>query len=703
MKKIPRPDRTISVLALVPLALFAFCPTHSAFAADRPWNPDAELARIQQQIQANGWDWIAQHTSVSDLTPEQKHAMLGNRVDEQRWLEGSSGMVIGGNERDLPSSYDWRALGGMTGVRDQGGCGSCWCFGATGAFESMLKIYAGVTTDLSEQQGLVCSEGAQGCSGGWASNVAYVQMTMGQVSESCMPYTGNDAAPCVDDECDSVDRIRGYTSVAYDITALKTALMTGPLAVALYAPDALFWYGGGCFSYSGTGPLNHCVVLCGWDNSRCSGQGAWLMKNSWGPGWGEGGYAWIRFGDLGLGSNAILLDYAPKPVRIGYDAVQVVGGDADGFLDPGETAQLRVTLRNYGRNTATGVTAFLSTTTPGVTIVDGSASFPDLPVGGVAASADPNFTVRVAPGTTGVIDFDLTINSGQASNQSSSFPLIIGETQAFYSAGFETGDEGWTHGGTADDWRRATVTGTKAGKPDPRSAARGSYCFGNDLNETGSQWNTLYAPSEDSWLQSPVIDCTGKSHVYLEFRRWLTVQRRPSDYARLYVNGTEIFGNPTMTNFVDDEWEDVLYDISSLADNNPSVSLRFTLKTSGNIEFGGWNLDDVHLVVPTGNPAGIAQTILPHAGIEISSYPNPFNPVVNLRLILPDGGHPDVRVYDAGGRVVRTLDLGQLGPGVHRTIWNGADENGRNLPGGIYFVKVAVDGREVQSRVVMLK
>jgi len=58
-------------------------------------------------------------------------------------------------------------------------------------------------------------------------------------------------------------------------------------------------------------------------------------------------------------------------------------------LDAGQTTQLRVHLRNYGRANATGVTAFLTTTTPGVTIVDGTASFPDIPVQGMGASADP--------------------------------------------------------------------------------------------------------------------------------------------------------------------------------------------------------------------------------------------------------------------------------------------------------------------------
>lgn len=665
------------------------------------WDPDVELQEIRAEIQRTGADWTAVHTGVSDLPPEQKAAMLGAKFDPEQWKEMSIGTIVPMNPRDIPASWDWRSMSGMTGVRNQGGCGSCWCFGATGAFESMIKIYRGESFDLSEQQGLVCSEGGGSCAGGFSTYVANMQMTMGQVTESCMPYSGNDAGSCIDYSCDSVDRIRGYLNIPNDEASLKTAIMTGPLAVNLYAPNSLFYYGGGCFQYSGIDPINHCVVMCGWNDAACSGQGAWLIKNSWGASWGESGYGWIRMGDCHLGDGAILLDYVPTPVRVAFDAVEVVDG-GNGFLDAGETTQLRVTLKNFGRLTATGVSAYLSTTTPGVTIVDNSASFGDIPVGSTAVSAAPNFTVQVAPGTTGMVTFDLTINSAQATNQASSFPILLGPTETFYSSGFETGDEGWTHGGTADDWRRA-IPGTRLGKVDPRSAARGSYCLGNDLSESGSSWNNLYSVSEDSWAESPNINCTGKSHVYLVYRRWLTVQRRPSDYAKLLVNGTEIFGNPTLVQFVDDAWQEVMYDISALADNNPNVKLRFQLKSGGNIEFGGWNIDDVRLVVPTGVPAGVTDLPAPSAQIEVATYPNPFNPVLNLRVVLPEAGHPVVRIHDAGGRLVRSIDMGERSAGAMVTSWNGTDDRGHQLPGGIYYMNVAVGGREVQSRVVMLK
>jgi C1A family cysteine protease len=690
---------TWKLLAAVALLILLALLTVPAFA---DWDPDRELEEIREQIERNGEHWIAGHTEVSDLPPDVKARMLGARFDKEQWLSMSTGTIPPAEPRDLPSSLDWRELGGMTPAKNQGGCGSCWCFGPTAALESMIKIYTGVETNLSEQQGLVCSNHPNGCGGGMAGYVCNVQMTMGQVTESCMPYTANDGTACVDDECDSVERIRGYTAVPNDEIALKTALMIGPLSVNLYAPNSLFWYNGGCFEYTGNNAINHCVCLCGWDDNACNGQGAWLIKNSWGGSWGENGFGWIRFGDCRLGNGAILIDYIPTTVRLAEYDVEVIDGN-NGYADAGETVQLDVMLKNYGRVDATGITVYLSTATAGITILDPSASYPSIPVEGTSWSYEPHFTVQIAPGTAGVIQFDLSIQSDQAENQASSCPLMIGPIDQFYATGFESGTDGWTHGGTGDDWRRGTLERTYEGKPDPRAAARGQYCFGNDLNESGS-WNTVYDPNIDCWLESPVIDCSGWTGVHLAFRRWLTVQRRPSDYARLYVNDVEVFINPFLVNSVEESWQEVIYDISEIADDNPNVRLKFTLKTSGNINYGGWNIDDVRLFVPAGIPGEVADFPYGMTALEVSTYPNPFRPNVHLRLSIPDpGGDAGVRVHDASGRLVRALELGTLPGGIHRTSWNGNDANGRRLPAGIYFLRVGLDGREVTSRVMMLQ
>ena len=84
--------------------------------------------------------------------------------------------------------FDWRIMGGVTPVKDQGACGSCWDFAATGAFESAILIGDAVEWDLSEQQVLSCNTGGSSCSGGWMEDAYNLFMGYGAVEESCMPY-----------------------------------------------------------------------------------------------------------------------------------------------------------------------------------------------------------------------------------------------------------------------------------------------------------------------------------------------------------------------------------------------------------------------------------------------------------------------------------------------------------------------------------
>jgi hypothetical protein len=674
-----------------------------ALAADQPWDPDKYLNDLKGEIARNGWDWTAGHTGVSDLSPEQRQAMLGYRpMPESERAARSLGELVPLDAKDIPASWDWRTLGGMTGVRNQGSCGSCWAFGATGAFESSIKIFRHIDTNLSEQQMLVCNDMGCTCAGGNSEACYFLMESMGQVSEVSMPYTGNDAAPCVDSQYDSVERIQGYVMVPANATSLKTAIMTAPICVNLYAPNALFNYSGGCFQYTGSGATNHCVVMCGWDDAACGGAGAWLFKNSWGSGWGEGGYCWMRYGQCSLGQGAALISYTPTPdVRLGYDAHAVLGGNGNASLDAGETANLRITLRNYGRGPATGVSATLVSSDPAITVTGATASYASINAWEMGTSSAPDFAVQVAPGASGEHQLTLQITSAGTPTQTSSFPIFIGPTILVYGEGFETSDGSWTHGGTTDDWRRATPS-TKYGKPDPVKAGVGQKCFGNDLTETTS-WNTLYENSANNYIESPTINCSGKTGVHLYLRRWVSCEEALYDHANLKVNGTTLWTNETNGFHLDTMWEPVLYDISAIADNNPSVRIRFELTSDEGVKFGGWGIDDIRVFVPDALVDVAQEESLTPRALALQAFPNPANPVTNLRLSLPVAGIPALRVFDATGRCVRTLAAGEMPVGVHHLAWNGNDDAGRRVPGGIYYVKAEIAGREVVSRLVLLR
>lgn len=169
------------------------------------------------------------------------------------------------------------------------------------------------------------------------------------------------------------------------------------------------------------------------------------------------------------------------------------------------------------------------------------------------------------------------------------YDFFVGVRTVIYATGFEEGtDNGWTHAqvATQDDWQRGALFG-KAG--DPTAAFAGTRAWGNDLGPTG--WNGFYTNSVNNWLRSPSIDCSSASQVFLEFRRWLTVESGQFDQARIRVNGQLVWSNPTNSDLIDSSWIPVQLDISAIAGANPAVQVEFSLQSDAGVTFGGWTID----------------------------------------------------------------------------------------------------------------
>ncbi len=189
--------------------------------------------------------------------------------------------------------------------------------------------------------------------------------------------------------------------------------------------------------------------------------------------------------------------------------------------------------------------------------------------------------------------------------------FFIGQILSFASADFET-TGGWTNGSVGDtsnsnnDWQRNQPqgsSGTSQSVPwtDPGAAAEGSACWGNDLGiSTSGAGNGAYQANVHNFLTSPPFDCTGQTGVQLIFKRWLTVEKSQFDIARVLVNGAEVWRNPFSTDVLDVSWTQQSIDISSVADGNPAVTIRFELESDGGLELGGWQIDDLQLgrIVP---------------------------------------------------------------------------------------------------------
>jgi C1A family cysteine protease len=233
----------------------------------------------------------------TDLTPQEfKDQYVGGLKVEV----GSYGCKsFSSNAAGAPASIDWRNKGAVTSVKDQGQCGSCWTFSATGAIEGAWAVSKGQLVDLAEQQLVDCatgiSYGSHGCSGGMMEGAFKYVIEHGQCSLASYPYTAKDGT-CT--KCTAVAHVSSCSDVKpNDQISLKGAVAQQPVAIAIEADTRYFQsYSSGVLTSSSCGTsLDHGVLIVGYGSEN--GIDYWLVKNSWGTSWGDKGYVKIARSD----------------------------------------------------------------------------------------------------------------------------------------------------------------------------------------------------------------------------------------------------------------------------------------------------------------------------------------------------------------------------------------------------------------------
>lgn len=259
---------------------------------------DGQLATILAHNAAYAAGKETWFMAVSEFTDKTK--------DELAQLQGRRGGVLPGalssvrslQGHELPASVDWRDQGVVTAVKNQGACGSCWAFAATATVESHYAIASRNLVELAPQAMVSCMAnpdqcgGTGGCQGATAELAFNYTVEQGLPLSVDYPYTAGDGheLPCEEFHASAVKADRFVKLPTNDADALATAVATvGPIAVSVAAmPWNQLHYGGGIFDGCSSSPdgavIDHAVQLVGYAEDY------WLIRNSWGPSWGEDGY-----------------------------------------------------------------------------------------------------------------------------------------------------------------------------------------------------------------------------------------------------------------------------------------------------------------------------------------------------------------------------------------------------------------------------
>ena len=262
-----------------------------------------KIEKMREVIKSKGYTFEVGFNSAMEYPLEQLCTFNPDLADPNSYLIERNEEDLYSQVMALPTAY----TGYFTPPKNQGNCGSCWAFSMTAEAETTALRLTGITYDFSEQYVLDCTNKTWGCNGGAFDYVTFLPPS-GARAESCLPYTAKKNRKC-NSTCPIIYQISGWAYVGNSssvpsVDAIKTAIYNyGAVGAAVYVDSYWQAYVSGCFNGTASGSCNHAIQLVGWDDTKCTG-GAWLLKNSWGTGWGESGFMWIQYGSQLVGYSA---------------------------------------------------------------------------------------------------------------------------------------------------------------------------------------------------------------------------------------------------------------------------------------------------------------------------------------------------------------------------------------------------------------
>lgn len=310
-----------------------------------------KINEINKNLKADGLNWVAGPTSVSEMTYGERKKLYGQStfpLGFEYYVGGVIKTDILSSSREtslMVDNWDWRDRHGqnwITPVTDQENCGSCWAFATTGATEAIVNLYFNqlLNLDLSEQDVLSCS-GAGDCNGGIEGTALDYITSTGVVDEGTFPYTATDQ-PCENkgDNPSELIKIGGkipFPSTEYPGTEddLKRMIIErGPISGGLFdwwhamvLPGYQVVEEGDIFYYRDLNLNTDWITIEAGD--ALIGKTVWIFKNSWGIGWGDNGYVYVETNISNIDYTHALLTPV-QSLETTYNVV-CVDNDLDGY------------------------------------------------------------------------------------------------------------------------------------------------------------------------------------------------------------------------------------------------------------------------------------------------------------------------------------------------------------------------------------
>lgn len=282
--------------------------------ADQDERP-LDLQVLDAELKDSGESWQWGYTTMTGLEEDERVLRLG--VPPRPELEGTeeaaaaAALAASGDGVGAPTAFDVRSAGGVnydTAVKDQGGCGSCVAFGVAATMEVVFRYSRRTRSplDLSEAHLFYVYARGEGrnCGNGWWPDRALPHaQTSGVALEDMYPYTAGDQDGSTRLNAGWVNRmakVTGWATITGNAGLMKERISTyGAVTACMNVYQDFFSYRTGVYRHvSGSLAGGHCITLIGYDDA----QACWIARNSWGAGWGDGGYFRIGYGQCGIES-----------------------------------------------------------------------------------------------------------------------------------------------------------------------------------------------------------------------------------------------------------------------------------------------------------------------------------------------------------------------------------------------------------------